>query len=331
MKQRSNMNFTDFRHQFKSFMAENGLPCDEEIIVDGKIHRYSSDANKYKLDEWYIAHEGIANTCVDSNRPYLVATFGSWSQGITLEFKSWEYNKSSGEEIVNFIMSSGAKRQDAYSEISETRDKAAKRANSIWDMSSDSLTEGHLSYFKMKGILPVVGVRYGKNFNGDESIIIPIRNTGDKIRSLQYIWVDETGKSHKQFLFGGEKKGNFFMMGSGYPHSRLIFIVEGYATGSSVYQAINNEYSVVVAFDAGNLESVAENIKNKYPKSIIIIAGDADDIGILKATRAAIKLGCQVTFPKLTYPEKYNDFNDLHKLMGLAEVKKQLFCNTASY
>src|SRR5260221_11580156 len=34
-------------------MADNGAPCDKQIILDGKFHRYSKDQKKNQPDEWY--------------------------------------------------------------------------------------------------------------------------------------------------------------------------------------------------------------------------------------------------------------------------------------
>jgi hypothetical protein len=88
--------------------------------------------------------------------------------------------------------------------------------------------------------------------------------------------------------------------------------------------------TVVVAFDAGNLDPVIEELKKAYPKSPIIIAGDDDcwkdsNTGREKAEEAAQKYDCSVVFPQFKNTDtKPTDFNDLHVLEGLEVVKEQI-------
>ena len=107
-----------------------------------------------------------------------------------------------------------------------------------------------------------------------------------------------------------------------------IFVTEGYATGASVYMAI--QQATVVAFDAGNLEPVINDLRKAYPTSSIILAGDDDcwkdhNIGRDKAEQVAEKYDCAVVFPTFKAKETQpTDFNDLHVLEGLQVVKEQL-------
>ena len=112
-----------------------------------------------------------------------------------------------------------------------------------------------------------------------------------------------------------------------------FIVTEGFATGSSIHQSDGRP--VVVAFDCGNIEPVIGALRIKYSKHQIVIAGD-DDVetegnpGRKKAEAAAQKHGCKAVFPKfsdglrLANGKKPTDFNDLHILSGLDEVKKQL-------
>jgi len=79
----------NYKEECISYMSEVGLPLDCELIIDDKIHRYSSDQKKGKRDEWYIAHEGYISTdCY-----YLVCTFGSWSSGEQYKYTSFGKKK----------------------------------------------------------------------------------------------------------------------------------------------------------------------------------------------------------------------------------------------
>lgn len=163
---------------------------------------------------------------------------------------------------------------------------------------------------------------FGIRFRGD-LLIIPLRDTAGKLWSLQWIKADGT----KQFLPGGRKKGcfhNIGLLGNGKP----IYITEGYATGASVHMA--TLVPVVVAFDAGNLDPVIEELRQAYPNSPLIMAGDDDvwkssNVGREKAQEAALKYGCSCVFPSFKdTSSKPTDFNDLHILEGLEEAKRQL-------
>jgi len=148
-------------------------------------------------------------------------------------------------------------------------------------------------------------------------LVLPVSDIKGRIWSLQYI--NEAGE--KRFLSGGRKKGCFFSIGK--PDKEVI-VCEGYATGASIYQAINKP--VVVAFDKGNLESVVATLKNKYPAVEIIIAADNDikentsNVGVEEANRVASIYGCKVVIPELAGGGKC-DFNDVAVNEGLERVK----------
>ena len=79
-------------------------------------------------------------------------------------------------------------------------------------------------------------------------------------------------------------------------------MTEGYATGASIYMATHQP--TVIAFDAGNLEPVIEDLKQAYPKSPLVIAGDDDqwkehNVGREKAEEAARKYGCRHRFSSI--------------------------------
>jgi hypothetical protein len=112
-----------------------------------------------------------------------------------------------------------------------------------------------------------------------------------------------------------------------------IFISEGYATAASIHQATNSP--VVVAFDCGNLKSVVQNLREKYPQARLVIAADDDretpgNPGKTKAEEAAKACECEVIIP--IFPEGFvspsnecfTDFNDLHVHFGLDKATNQL-------
>jgi len=157
------------------------------------------------------------------------------------------------------------------------------------------------------------------------ALVIPAYDINGKLWTLQFI--DTEGK--KRFLSGGKKKGCFFTIGS-LSGAERVFICEGYATGATVYEIMNEP--VVVAFDSGNLKPVAQALREKYSNIKIIFCADNDcyhengiNPGIEKARDAAQSVGAEVVFPEFkdssTHP---TDFNDLMILEGKDAVKSTI-------
>jgi putative DNA primase/helicase len=118
---------------------------------------------------------------------------------------------------------------------------------------------------------------HGIRLLGD-ALVIPFRDAAGRLCSLQFI----SPEGEKRFLSGGRKRGRYFAMGQ--PDGALC-ICEGYATGASVREATG--HAVAVAFDAGNLAPVARALRAKFPRVKLILCGDADPVGVSRATAAA--------------------------------------------
>jgi putative DNA primase/helicase len=210
--------------------------------------------------------------------------------------------------------------------------RAARLAAVLWIRLSPC---GNHPYLERKQI-PAVGVRFGPDERGfGPCLVIPLRTSGGVLTSLQFIYPDGS----KRFLPGGAKKGAFHILGEIEPNSPL-YLAEGYATAASLYLATGRP--VVVAFDAGNLAAVAGALRQSYPTVQLVIAADndhwkADDIGpdghpkgntgVIKAMAVARQYGTRLAVPDFTgldSRERPTDFNDLARLAGLAEVKRQL-------
>jgi putative DNA primase/helicase len=331
-------NHASLEQKCLSHMAENGIAFSGPLDTDGNIHRFSGGPNKGKKDEWYIAFRGTSN----SGCEYLNCSYGSWKASTTVDgkhtFTSYDNDCTLDfSERQQFQEEIKKKKEEAENQIKELREAAAKEAQRIWNEYEDiQALESHLEYCTAKGISPV-GVRFGNNPQGYPSVVIPIRNSKEEIRSLQFISVGREGRVYKTFLSGGEKSGNFFAIGE-LTDAASICVCEGYATGVSVnlaFKDLTDHPVVIVAFDCHNLESVVAAIRNKCPKSSIVICAD-DDVetpgnpGRSKAEAVAREYGCKVSFPnfpddfKLANGKKPTDFNDLHIHFGIEEVSTQI-------
>jgi hypothetical protein len=90
------------------------------------------------------------------------------------------------------------------------------------------------------------------------------------------------------------------------------------------------EASCVVAFNAGNLLSVAKAVRKRHPNAEIILAADNDrwtngNPGLSRAREAALAIGGKLAIPDFEdVSAEPTDFNDLHRQEGLPAVSVQL-------
>lgn len=116
-----------------------------------------------------------------------------------------------------------------------------------------------------------------------------------------------------------------------------ICIVEGFATGASIYCCAKKRFdAVIVAVSANNVIKVVEQVLGLYPGMEVWCALDNDQ----KSARSGkgntgLRVGIDVMkkFPQVrcTYPQfdadqpDLSDFNDLHLTRGVTETNRQLF------
>ena len=93
---------------------------------------------------------------------------------------------------------------------------------------------------------------------------------------------------------------------------------------------------MVIAFQDANLKEVAEELKAMYPYRSFFIAGDNDQHNVAKglkngglesAKAAAKAVGGHYAVPQFASNQvgkEFSDFSDLHRIAGLAAVKRQL-------
>src|SRR5690606_38442216 len=150
-------------------------------------------------------------------------------------------------------------KQKAQKEEEERKrhEAAAERANKLWEDAKPADSHPYLTKKKVKSHGLRVGRWSIKGDDGvvrvisDEALLIPLRDKGKRIKSLQAIFPSSDNPLHrdKDLLRHGAKAGLFYTIGK--PISGVILICEGYATGASLHEATG--HAVVVAFDVGNL------------------------------------------------------------------------------
>lgn len=208
-------------------------------------------------------------------------------------------------------------------EQEESYKHAAIRAAAIWNASSLVEEHGYLSRKQIK--------KHGTKISNEE-LIVPVYINGE-IASLQYIKPEKVkGEKDKRFMTGGKISGGYYILDG---DTEVVYVAEGFSTAASICEATGSK--TYCAFNAGNLLNVTNTAKDQNPESNVVICGDDDcwkdvNTGRTKAMAAGEATHCRVVFPVFSNTEGQPvDFNDLHILEGLAEVKKQITSKPARY
>jgi putative DNA primase/helicase len=199
-----------------------------------------------------------------------------------------------------------ADREAREAEQARKWEAAAAKAQAILDQAEPC--QGH-PYINGKGVQPCPEIKMGPG----GKLLVPVLGPNGAVQSLQTISPD----GYKKFLPGGKITGGFFAIGQ--DREGPLAICEGLATGLSLYEATG--FTTMVAFNTGNLKTVAELARERYPHRAIIICGDDDcqtegNPGRTKATEAARAVNGLLALPAFNEGLSGTDFNDLHQSQG---------------
>ncbi|UUZ68268.1 toprim domain-containing protein [Polaromonas sp. P2-4] len=240
---------SDSIEHFRLAIAAAGLEAPDSINANGAIHRFSANGRRGDDSGWYMLHtDGIA-----------AGAFGCWRTGLQSTWCAKSDKAMTAAELDNHRQRIKAMKAQREAELLATQQQASQTAAALWQEAAQ-VPAAH-EYLTRKRIKP-----HGVKFDGHR-LLIPMRDTADKLHSLQTITPD----GDKRFHPGGRVKGCYHSIGK--PSGRLI-VCEGYATGASIHEATG--YAVAVAFNAGNVALVATALHRKYPELSIVIAADDD-------------------------------------------------------
>jgi len=290
------MDFNQIINQFQAELLANGITPPNEIIADGKLHRFHIEGDKSgSKNGWYVLHLG----CV------ACGIYGSWKKGGYLKwiYKKQGYKGASErkQQIECIKVACKARKEMQIKEQLQT----ALHAEHLWE--GYSKVDPSHPYLLKKRILPFCARQYGKE------IVLPVIDFDGKIWSLQY--VNELGA--KRFLSNGSIKEHFIPVQYHPAHDRKILICEGFATGATLAEKYPT-YCVIAACNAGNLKAVATTIRHYLSNVELIICADDDRLtpnnpGLTKGREAAIASGALLSKPTWPrgVPTSLKDFNDL--------------------
>ncbi len=282
-------------------MTSDGLLVDN-LIFDDLIHRVPTIAKPNQKDGYYVAFSGGS-----------LVYYGNWLTGIE-KAHSLQTQVTARD---NSLALRSAKA--AYKEARRTKQLAsAKQCIYQWENAFKVLTH---PYLMSKQINPYA-IRVDKHNN----LLVPIMDEQGELINLQYIFP----QGNKRFKAGARVKGGALQLGTLTEQTTLL-VCEGYATGCSLHEATG--LPVVVAFNAGNLESVCIRVKQINPRLRIILCADNDhqtkvktghNIGLEKAQSIADKINVQVLWPNFDSDNSGSDFNDIHCQFGLDALRNML-------
>ncbi|MND61947.1 DNA primase TraC [compost metagenome] len=209
-----------------------------------------------------------------------------------------------------------AKAEQERKRAEQQRRKAARRATSIMA----DCEQGQATYLEQKALLGLAVpltrhiIAVGELAFQPGALVVPLWDEAGELVNVQLIRDDGT----KRYLAGGQKAGAFHRIEGG----ELVAVVEGYATGLSVYLATGA--TVYCAMDAGNLLAVATIARRQHPETQILFCGDNDETtegnpGKTKAEQAAAAVGGLVALPPVA-----GDWNDYHQAHGLTETREAI-------
>lgn len=234
------------------------------------------------------------------DRPH--AKKGAYAVGlIAINWKIWHLNESGVIKMNDKINDSNSIQQE-LEKIKEreiiNKEKKYRQIQNIYNLYiAQNKNKIYHQYLDKKKIELHKNVIIDKQF-----IIIPMYHLIDdklKISGIQAI--HESGS--KKFLDQSQLINSFYPISSHYKNDcNLFIIVEGYATGYSVYKALKDDYKVMVliTFSSTNIVNIA-NIFEKYNPIVVL---DNDWL----VEKLKIKLKCNKILGSDIYNEDANDY-----------------------
>ena len=324
---------------------------------------------------WYVLHE----LTLDSGDTVLVGSYGVYrgNDAGAQKIKLQRVEMTAEQKAAYRARMQEDRKRAAQLRGAEVKQAAAK-ADEKWRA---CLPTGEHDYLTRKGI-GAHGVRFAPEgmfleYDGkgdkpyavpvDGALVVPLQDLVGRTFGLQFILsrarhadrIKRLERDKEYWPPGFDKIGHLHLIGA---PSWIILVAEGYATGATLHEATG--HPVAIAFDAGNLQPVAQALHKRYPKARILICADDDAYGKCRECKASVKKADGPTCPACGQPHgadnagvsaaqaaalavggayiapafaddarwakfqaqghKITDFNDLHAAEGLAVVRAQV-------
>jgi putative DNA primase/helicase len=326
-----------------------GLLVDDLVV--GTRQRCRVDGGDKEKRGWYRLHE----LRLDSGDYLIVGSYGIWrgADPGTIKVELTKGTPMSAEQrlALRARLVEDRKQEQAARRVEAGR--AAIRAQAMW---ARLAVDGESDYLRRKCIQP-----HGVRFSDSGTMVVPLLDAGGQIHGLQLIFPaghprrKRLGRDKDFWPRGIAKQGHHFSIGSP-PAGACCLLAEGYATAATLFEATG--LPTVVAFDAGNLVHVAEQLRKRHRGLRVLVCADDDylgkcracgaltptgqaqcahcgqehgagNAGVAGAHTAALAVDGAVAVPAFatdrpTDAKGPTDFNDLHVLEGLHVVRAQI-------
>lgn len=296
--------------QFTQALHEMGLRPDGPIMTDGSLQRVPVDGDRGK------ERSGAYKAHLDGKPAGYIQNFKTNTR------TNWKANAQAAslgaQDRAQLAAEAAQKRHERAHEREQQAERAAEQVDALWAAATPC--EAH-PYLAAKGVQA-----HGLRQDEAGRLLVPVQDADGKIWSVQRISAD----GFKQFHEGGRIEGGHFVIGDVKRPGPLL-IAEGFATAATVHEL--TDMPAIVAFNAGNLASVALTYRSLYPERAIYIAADNDhlreaegkpNVGRESAERAAALTGGHVLLPAFAGNGPGSDWNDFAKLRGADVAQKQL-------
>ena len=292
-------------------MNNNGLDV-VSLDTSGEVNRVKVKATPNTRPDrsgeasgWYFFY--------DNGNGNFFCNYGNWRTNESFKYSSVDTQFMSVQEQAQLKKELDKRNKEQQERREQNYREVAKDVQGRFQKTKD---------LKEHDYLTIKGVKnYGfKELNGN--LTIPLYDTLSPefpICSMQTIYKDGT----KRFVSGSRVKGSFFPLGfsiNEISNLNKIIITEGLATSCSIYEA--TELPVICVFSANFGLECLTNLR-KYTQAKFVIAFDNDKHQV--GQEQAKKIQASINNVEVKIPNKSGyDFNDIHKELGLAEVKSQL-------
>ncbi len=334
----------------RAAMQRAGLDSTGLIVADGKLHRFKASGDRER-NSWYVLHVG----------PPTAGAFGCWKRDIKEVWCESNRQRSEAEwrEVRHRWQDADYEQERRQSKAREVAvwilGRSTKGIAHGYLAQKGVKAWGDVRHYRGALVVPL------RDVNGELQSLQFIGTDGAKrflsggriagcFFALQAHATESKGVSVPLIITQlmeaalrarGQSQERISKMTPAEAHAVLftrpddanksdgpLVLCEGYATGASVHEAAG--LAVVCVMHCANLLSVAQALRTKWPTREIVIAADNDawtegNPGLAKATEAAQAIHAKLAVPKLgDGGTKPTDFNDLHRLVGLEEVKRQI-------
>ena len=269
--------------QLRDAMLASGLEPPDELLLDGKIHRFKSGtkgSGSHGGDKpgWYL----VFGDGVPAGR------FGCWRAGVEVTWRAEVGRKLTATEEMAHARRMAEAKMLRDAELERKHEVAAATVETIWT-AAQAASPDH-PYLKRKGI----GV-HGARVTGDGRLVVPLYGQNGALASLQYIAHD----GGKLYHPGGEAGGKFWMVGT-MDEPGVLYVAEGFATAATIHETTGRP--CVASYSASSLVPVTGIMREMYgaTQDIVIVADhDKHGVGQKYAEQASAKYGVRVVVPPI--------------------------------